>query len=244
MSKKRHRHENHIDETWLLPYSDLLTLLLALFIVLFAMSTIDAKKFEQMVQSFDSALNGGTRIFEQPSPVQSPNPTSAQPPESAKNQTQHPDTTAKPEDLDKLKQKLDAYIKENQLTGQIETVMLPDGLNVIIRDVAFFRSGSADIRPETRKLATTMSEILAQFPRQMAVSGYTDNVPIHNSEFDSNWDLSAKRAINFMKELLKNPRLDPKNFSATGYGEYRPVTNNDTEENRAMNRRVELFIAR
>jgi chemotaxis protein MotB len=88
-----------------------------------------------------------------------------------------------------------------------------------------------------------MSELLVMDPpRNIIVSGHTDNVPINNSEYDSNWHLSVMRAVNFMKILTDNKKLDPKAFSAKGFGEFTPVSSNDTNEGRQENRRVEVLI--
>lgn len=251
MSKRKKHHEEHIDESWLIPYADLLTLLLALFIVLFASSSIDAKKFSEIATAFNEAFKGSTSLFEQPSQVPPPEPKSSKLPEPApqktpeqeqKDKEQQQKDQKETEEMEKLKRSFEQYINENNLNEQIQTELLADGLKVTIRDVAFFKSGSADVLPESKKIAAAMSTVLAQASREVVVSGHTDNLPINKNGFDSNWDLSAKRAINFMKILLENNKLDPAKFSAVGYGEYRPVDKNDTQEGRAKNRRVELMI--
>ena len=90
-----------------------------------------------------------------------------------------------------------------------------------------------------------MAEGLLQIPQQVLISGHTDNMPINTMEFPSNWDLSSKRALNVMKYMLYNtPELKPERFSAIGYGEYRPMGPNTTEEERSKNRRVEVLILR
>lgn len=252
--KKKHaHHEEHIDETWLIPYADLLTLLLALFIVLFASSQVDIKKFDQLAQSLNVALNGGVSFFENPSPVKIPETTpqttlpekeEQKKQESEREKQQREKFQQETENLKKLQQSLDAYIKENQLTDKLQTKLTDQGLMITILDNALFASGSAVVRPDARKLATEISGMLQQFPRQVIVAGHTDNIPIHTYEFPSNWDLSSKRALNFMKILLENSTLDPRKFSATGYGEYRPIAPNTTPEGRAKNRRVEVSILR
>lgn len=272
MAKKRHQHhEEHVDESWLIPYADLLTLLLALFIVLFASSQMDAKKFEQLSRSLNEAFTGGTGVLQFPSAVETPDAITPDPnkattapdtrqmndntereqntqknTEKEQNQAQTMQEQQKQqqeqEDMRKLKESIDKYIQENQLGDTFDAQLLPDGVKIVIRDLAFFASGRADIRPETKNLAVQMSHLLAAYPRQVTVSGHTDNLPIRNADFDSNWDLSAKRAVNFMKILLENPQLIPSNFSAVGYGEYRPEVANDSDENRGKNRRVEVFI--
>ena len=92
-------------------------------------------------------------------------------------------------------------------------------------------------------LAREISELLVMNPpRNIIVSGHTDNVPIRNSQFDSNWHLSVMRAVNFMKILLENDDLDPRSFSAKGFGEFEPIASNATAEGRMKNRRVEILI--
>ncbi|GAA4726967.1 flagellar motor protein MotB [Brevibacillus fulvus] len=251
---KKHQHEEHVDETWLVPYSDLLTLLLALFIVLFASSEMDAKKFDQLAKSFNIALNGGTGVLMEPSAVPLDpdmqqqtinNQSSAESDQDKQKQQQFEQAYQKEtEDLQQLQQQLDGYIKENKLQDKLKTSLTEEGLLITISDNALFDSGSAALKPEARKLAHEISGLLVPHPKQVTVTGHTDNVPIHTAEFPSNWDLSTKRATNFLKVLLEDKKLDPKRFSATGKGEYHPVASNATPEGRAKNRRVEVAILR
>ncbi|UFJ41179.1 flagellar motor protein MotB [Brevibacillus humidisoli] len=247
--KKKHQHEEHIDETWLIPYADLLTLLLALFIVLFASSKLDAQKFDQLVQSLKVAFNGGTGFFQSPNPM--PAPPNAPVPtvemkhvQTKEEQEQERKFQQETRELQKLKEQLDNYIEQNGLKDKLETKITDLGLLITILDNALFDSGSAVVRPEARHLAAEISKLLEPQPREVTVAGHTDNVPINTREFPSNWELSSKRALNFMKILLENEKLDPRKFSATGYGEYRPIASNDTAEGRAQNRRVEVSILR
>ncbi|AWB42857.1 flagellar motor protein MotB [Paenibacillus sp. CAA11] len=248
MSKKNkhEHHEEHNDESWLLPYSDLMTLLLALFIVLYGMSTLDAKKFEEMSEAFSSAFNGGVGVLDNSSidgqttvkPTETLEVTSAQ---KKKNELMRREQ----EDLEKLKRQLDKYIKDNGLTSQLSTKLNQSQLMITISDKALFPSGKAAVKPEARILAKSISGMLTQFPDyEILVSGHTDNVPIDNNEYASNWDLSFARARNFMEILLLNDKLQPKMFSPIGYGEYHPVASNDTNDGRAKNRRVEISIIR
>lgn len=253
---KKEHHEEHIDETWLIPYADLLTLLLALFIILFASSKMDAKKYDALLHSLNSAFTGGSAQFQLSNliPVNSsPNmdnkkydrPPGAQTdskPDAAKLQEQ---LRKEEKDLEELKQHLDKYITDNKLSTQLETKLTNDRLMITIRDRALFDSGSAAIKPESQKLAAAIGTMLSQYPGyQLEVAGHTDNVPISKGEFETNWDLSAKRALNFMKILLASSGIDPSLFSTIGYGEYHPVAANETAEGRAMNRRVEVSVIR
>ena len=147
--------------------------------------------------------------------------------------------------LVEAKRLLDKYIEENSLTGSIGTALTDDGLLVRIKDTALFASGQADLLPASRAYGQTIATMLATLPQQVVISGHTDNVPINTAEFPTNWDLSSKRALNFMKFLLaQDSKLRPERFSAIGHGEYRPVAVNDTAAGRAENRRVEVLIVR
>lgn len=237
MAKKRGKHhEDHIDETWLIPYADMLTLLLALFIVLFAVSSVDAEKYQQLMISFNQNLQGGTGVMEYPQPI----PETAVNPEDSDAENMG---AQERQQLEELKREIDEYIAENNLDSEIQTNLSSNGLLLTILDNALFYSGSAEVRPDARRLAVTISNMLVSDPpRQIVVAGHTDNVPISNEEFRSNWDLSSERAINFLKILLENEQLNPSHLSATSYGEYHPVASNETSEGREKNRRVEVYI--
>jgi chemotaxis protein MotB len=233
--KKHKKHEDHVDESWLIPYADLLTLLLALFIVLFASSTIDAQKFQAISSAFSNELSGGTGVMEFPSPVEDIEMTEVDEQEKLK--------AADREELEEMQKKMTAYIKENNLQDKVETELTGEGLLLRIRDNVLFNSGASEIQPQQIKSAQEISELLVMdIPRSIIISGHTDNVPIKTAQFASNWELSAMRSVNFMKEILRNEKLDPRLFSSKGYGEYQPIASNDTESGRAQNRRVEILI--
>lgn len=256
MSRKHRKehHEEHADESWLIPYADILTLLLALFIVLFASSQVDQKKFEQMATSFNSAFQGGDKsIFDNtqsPPQITQGQPRPQGPDSDSKgfdSMTIRPDRTYIEETLQliEVKKQLDNYIQNNGLAGDLETSLSEDGLLVRIKDTALFESGHADLLPESRRFAGELAKMLAPMTQRLFVSGHTDNVPINTYEFPSNWDLSTKRALNFMKFLLmQEPTQKAERFSITGFGEYQPIAGNDTAEGRAKNRRVEILIMR
>ncbi len=247
MPKKHKQHdEEHMDETWLIPYADLLTLLLALFIVLFASSNIDIKKYDQLIISLNSAFNSGSGMLEftsafprdQDKATDSTKEVEEKDPDEAKAVTE-----SQLMDLEKLKKELDRYIANRGLQSEVETNLNRNQLMITIRDHALFDSGSAEVKESARELGVAISEILVNYPDyEIVVSGHTDNRPIHTAEFESNWDLSTKRAVNFMKIFLENPDQNPGRFHAAGYGEYRPIDTNETAEGRAKNRRVEISI--
>ncbi|MCM3002573.1 flagellar motor protein MotB [Priestia koreensis] len=262
MSKKRRKkkQDDHIDESWLIPYADLLTLLLALFIVLFAMSSIDSTKFKALANSFYNEFQGGTGLLDYTSPVEPPTQDTVGDVKADKNKNQ-PSATPSPtkaptkknnesaadaekkRQIAELKKNVDGYIQSKNLTGKLKTTITQDGLLITIFNDILFDSGSATVRSPYRKVTTDLAGLLVNSnPKTITITGHTDNVPIRNSRFQSNWDLSVMRSVNFMKILLDNPRLSPKLFSVKGYGEYKPVAPNTSAEGRKKNRRVEVLV--
>lgn len=241
--KKKEHHEDHMDESWLIPYADLLTLLLALFIVLFAMSSIDAVKFQQLSKAFNDVFTGGTGVLEFQSPM--PEGQMESPDERKEDVEKNEETNAAQEQLEllALQQKVNSYIKEKKLTDKLNTSLTDEGLLLTIRDNVLFESGRAEVRTSDVNVANEIADLLImEPPRNIIISGHTDNVPIKNARYESNWELSVMRAVEFMKIILKNEQLDPRWFSAKGFGEFQPVTTNDTAEGKARNRRVEILI--
>ncbi|QFT90760.1 Motility protein B [Bacillus sp. THAF10] len=244
--RKKHDHDEHIDESWLIPYADLLTLLLALFIVLYSMSSIDAKKFQALSEVFNDVFTKGTGILEYPSPVNQDDAVTLEEEdqqEGNEERDQEYDQAADMQELKTIQEKIDTYIAENDLGDMLESSLSDEGLLLLIRDNVLFSSGSDQVRNEDLGIANEISRLLEiNPPRNIIISGHTDNVPIGNADFESNWELSVMRAINFMKILLANDNLDPQWFSAKGFGEHQPVAPNTTEQGKAQNRRVEILI--
>ena len=243
MAKKKHEapHEEENGEAWLLPYSDLMTLLLALFIALFAISQTDQQKLTQMAQAFSSAFNmGGPSFFNQAGP----NPSMQRQifsNEDAGNAAYIQENQA----LEDIQHQLEEYIRQNELQDQLSTQLEEEGLMIRIKEKALFPSGSAELVAESQRIGPIVAGLLASIPERVLISGHTDNVPINTAQFPSNWELSSTRALTFMKFLLSiNSNLNPARFSAIGYSEYRPIATNETEEGKQQNRRVEILIAR
>ncbi|OAT80149.1 flagellar motor protein MotB [Bacillus sp. MKU004] len=255
MRRRKKKHDDdHMDESWLIPYADLLTLLLALFIVLYAASSVDAQKFQELSESFNEVFTGGTGIMDKHSPVEPPKKSEVEVKASAavksdeKAEIDEKEIARQAflkdqEELKELQEKIKEYIKTNNLEVQFITKLTDEGLLLTIRDNVLFDSGSAVVHNTDLDVAKELSELLVMNPpRNIIISGHTDNVPIRNAEFDSNWELSVMRAVNFMKIILENEELDPQWFSAKGFGEFEPVGDNTTNEGRALNRRVEVLI--
>lgn len=256
--KRREHHEEHVDESWLVPYADILTLLLALFIVLYAMSSVDAQKFKSMSDAFQTVFqtqssSGGAGVLEHPA-LQ---PTTGEESKLAEKDFEYDSAADKQQDryalqaekeqeqLEELQGQLNEYIAQNGLSDQLNTKLNHSELKLTIHDSALFASGSAKLKEDSKQLAYTIGDMIKEYKGyQIVITGHTDNVPIKNSNFESNWDLSSARALSFMKIVLKQSGLDPKQFQAVGMGEYHPVASNKTEKGKAANRRVEVSIIR
>ena len=236
--RKRKKDDGHIDESWLLPYSDLLTLLFALFVVLFASSSVDEVKLQQMSSVFSEIFDGGQGVMDNAAPTTVPIPKDSVGPND--------ENTSYIEDqksLSEIQDRVDEYIAVNELENQFETKMTDEGLMVTIRDSILFSPGKADIKPEYIGIADDITELLVfDPPRHIVVTGHTDNVPIGNAQYQSNWELSVMRAVNFLKSIVRNEEINPLLFSAKGYGEFQPIESNETPEGRSKNRRVEVLI--
>lgn len=267
--KRKKKHEEHVDESWLIPYADILTLLLALFIVLFAASEVNSQKFQEISDSFNKELQGGTGILDNQSAVETFEETSKLAEPNDSDPTEGEATTPPPEDAEEddkiemtaeeieqlalaedykelaaIQDKVKAYIAERNMEDKLEAELTSKGLVLKIKDGVLYGSGSADLSGESQKIAREIGNMLVTDPpRSIFIEGHTDNVPSNSVQFPSNWELSSARAINFMKILLENDELDPKKFSATGFAEHQPIAGNDTPEGRAENRRVEVLIS-
>ena len=236
---KRHKkHEEHVDESWLVPYSDILTLLLALFIVLFASSSVDQEKLDQMSNVFNDIFSSGDGIMENSAAVDdgdgSPKQLDTQVSKYMQDQAS----------LQDMQDNVEEFIAVNELENQFETSLTDEGLLITIRDSVLFDPGEAFIKKEYLPIAKELSQVLNIEPERHAIiTGHTDNVPMNNEEYSSNWELSVMRAVNFLTILLENnTKLKSQYFSVKGFGEFDPIDTNETAEGRAKNRRVEVLI--
>ncbi len=248
MSRKKKKRESKISDSWLLPYADMLTLLLALFIILFAASEIDSQKYQQLAEFFRGEfMPGGSGILDEDQEIiPDEKPEEGPEQEEGEEDVTPPDEGEEAADtppLEHIKAEMDAYIAENELGGKFDTEMTDVGLMITILDDVFFDMGSAEVREDAQQTAREVSELLyVEPPLEVIVSGHTDDVPISNENFASNWELSVSRAVNFMAVILENEDLDPTKFSAKGYGEFQPAVPNTSAENRQKNRRVEILV--
>lgn len=232
MKKKKEKAEN--SERWLLTYSDLITLLMVFFVVLYSASNINQKKYEKLANSMSSAFTGGTGIGE--SGV-------GQGLENSSDEGElKPLVQSEEEKLQGIEGQVDEMINNLGLEDSVSTTIEERGLVISFNDSIFFDSAKADIKENMKAKLVALSEILNKIDNYVRVEGHTDNLPISNELYSSNWQLSSTRASNVVEFLIEHGSISPNRLSAVGYGEYRPVSDNNTEEGRAKNRRVDILI--
>lgn len=207
-------------------YGDAVTLLLAFFVLLFTFSTIDLQRFQQIMSAFQgsiSVLDGGRTVTTD---------------QSLETQMSELDL----EQLQRLHAELQEFLEVEGLTGSVEVHLEERGVTVRFADQLFFDLGQAVLKPEAVGVLESLSPILRDIPNPIRIEGHTDDLPIQTAQFPSNWELSTRRATSVIRHLVENHGFSPQRLSAAGYGEHRPLTENDTAEKRAQNRRVDIVI--
>ncbi|CUU01580.1 chemotaxis protein MotB [Candidatus Thermokryptus mobilis] len=233
--KKKGHHEEHENlERWLITYADLITLLLGLFVVLYSMSQIDLNKYQQWISAFSQlfggggVLSGGKGLLVTPAPQRSGSEAQASTYQTSSTQQ-------------KLEVQINAILSTNIQSRKIIVTTSPEGLTIHLLERLLFESGSAELKPEAKAVLDTIAEILKLLPNKIKIEGHTDDRPIRSARFPSNWHLSVARALNTAYYLMSKG-VNPEKISIAGYSEYRPIAPNNSEENRAKNRRVDIVI--
>lgn len=227
MARKKKHEEHGAGERWAVPYADFLSLLLALFIALFAISTIDKKKLASFVEAISAAF--------QFKPISTSAPPSI---------IEGVGVKQKREDLKKkIEQRVREIIKQLNLEGKVSVESIPAGIKIRILDYILFSPCSVYIKEEDRKLLDEISKIIKESKLPVEVEGHTDSIPPGNGcIYPSNWELSAARAASVVRYLISSNNLPPYLFSAVGYADTRPVAPNTSEIGRSMNRRIEINL--
>ncbi len=233
-------------DRWLISYADFITLLFAVFVVLYAAANANKKQVE-VSQSIDEAFRA-LGIFSDTVRSQKAAgaaATSTDKPEIPMNIVMGEDVLEPAqvkEDLDHLGRELQQTLSNEVATHTVSIKMGHDGLVISLREAGFFASGSARPQPHTIDTLNRIATSLAHTPYDLRIEGHTDNIPIHDSEFSSNWELSTARATSIARMLLELKAIPADRLSAAGYAEFHPVASNDTAEGRAQNRRVDLVV--
>lgn len=229
--------EKDRSERWLLTYSDLVTLLLIFFIVLYVMSVQDVVKFQMVADSMIDAFRGTKAIV-----GDAPGPSFIQGKSGVR--TGGPGSKGREQlKMEYIKQEVERMAQKEGLQSQVSVRMEERGVVINILDKVLFSSGYADLNPEAKRVLMSIGKILLiNRDQYMRVEGHTDDVPIRNERFPSNWELSAGRATNVVKMFIDEVGMNPRLLSEVGYGEFRPLANNGTEAGRIKNRRVEIVV--
>lgn len=225
MKKKAGRDRLHDNvDRWMVSYADFVTLLFCFFTAMFAISNVDSGKLGKFVDSMRLAFNvSGSRgnAFSFIEGVQVFIPADVEVESS-------------------LRETLGSLITRSNTDIQIKRD--GRGVTITVADKLFFESGSAQMKGSARDILDAIAAPLAKLPNMVRIEGHTDNVPINNSEFPSNWELSAARAIHVAKYFMSMHNIDPGRIATTGYAAFRPVASNDSPEGRAKNRRVDIVV--
>ena len=228
-------------ERWLLTYADLITLLLAFFVVMYSMSRIDSKKFGRMQAQLSSVLRGGATIFPNGEAFDGEGAGLLQIGDLRMIQWRVINRLSP--GGDKVHGKSEGKLfRDTDVAEAVNTEVTERGLIIHIKDYALFESGKADLRPEARVVLEAIADEVGDIGNHVMIEGHTDNVPIGTARFPSNWELSTARATNVVRYFVEAKELAPNRISARGFGEYRPVATNLSPEGRAMNRRVDIVI--
>src|SRR4051794_6690292 len=249
--KKHEEHEEHENhERWLVSYADMMTLLMAFFVMLFAMSQIDLEKFRKFQGSVAAALNkpapatpAGQGILSGGAGKSGESAAAKDTVELADAKLKH-DQAAKRErkDLLEAKKKIESELQAKGLKQAVRFTLDARGLHVaIVSDKVLFDLGSADLRPDGRKVLDIVARSIAGMPNMISVEGHTDNRPI-SGRYPSNWELSTGRASTVVRTISGKYGIKANRISASGYADQRPIKSNSTEAGRARNRRVEIVL--
>lgn len=224
--RKKRILSNDNPDRWLLTYADLITLLLAFFIVMYSMSRLDAKKFGEVTEQLQAVLKGGNNAI-----------LRANDKKSSKGQG-----VLRIGKLKMLQQLIDKKFEQVDKQTTIRTEVTERGLVVHIMETALFNEGSEKLRNAALNVLDLIYEQIKNTKNHIRIEGHTDDRPIKNVSFSSNWELSVARATSVVEYFVESHNFPAERISALGYGEFRPLVPNTSIENRAQNRRVDVVI--
>ena len=256
MRKKRvAEHVNH--ERWLVSYADFITLLFAFFVVLYASSQVDKRRAGRLAMAIQVAFQelGVFQTSNTKIPLQDDDAMPFEKVQTIENIERKANlekivnpmkgtltNSAEAQSLQDAQDAIQKALNPEIMKHEVTMAMGREGLVVSLKEMGFFGSGSSTIRPDSLDAISRLAGVLKQRDENIRIEGHTDNVPIHNSHFPSNWELSTTRATEVIRLFITQYGLPASHLSAAGYGEFHPVAGNDTVEGRAQNRRLDIVI--
>ncbi|MBU8905214.1 flagellar motor protein MotS [Desertibacillus haloalkaliphilus] len=235
--KRRRRKVDQGAPKWMVTFSDLMTLILVFFILLFSMSVVDAERFRAISESFQQR-----QIFDYfPSAIEFDHPD-----ESSGMVDPFEDDYIDDRDdmiMDELHEEVQQFIDANDLTDHISATRDDRGVVLVLQEQTLFETAEAEVLATAEPFLDKVGVLLTAIPNMVKVEGHTDSRPIATYRYPSNWELSGARASSVIRYLIDNHALNPQRFIATGYGDTRPVVPNTTVENLQLNRRVVIVIS-
>lgn len=228
MPRRKKKGDDVNTNGWMDTYADTITLLLTFFILLYSISAVDSEKLKQLNHALQSSLKGNTEVSE----VKDIKDLEVKTKDPKSGNTEYED----------LAKKLNSTIEKNGLTEVIKLRKEDRGIVLQLDETILFEPGKADLKENNKEVLETITTIINEHDNDVLIEGHTDNVPMNNKKFASNWELSAARALSAVTYFVHDKQIDPMRFSVKGYGEYKPLVPNDTPENRAINRRIDILM--
>lgn len=261
MAKRKKEEMQKPSAEWMNTFADLMNLLLCFFVLLFAMSTVDAQKFEMVVASFSQTFsifsgghisvgkgmllgNGVSQLNELDQYMDSMGKTAENDEEAEEiDEMQKKIEDAKLVESEKLAERIEEAIEEGQMEDEIQMDFTSSYVQLTLKGAILFDSGSAELKEEAIPIIEKVALILERYAENtIEIEGHTDNIPIHNSKYANNNELSSSRALSMFDYLIEHTAIEPARIKHAGRGEYLPIADNSTPEGRAKNRRIEIKI--
>lgn len=237
MARKRRKksEEPQGGAGWMASFADTMTLLMTFFVLLYSMAEVDSEKIKQMSAAFQDVLQGESAdsihqfdLYDGDAPI-----------EGGESELEIPKVPSDSEE-DYTYEELKQYIDANELEGSVRLEKTGDGIMLQLGETLLFKSGESNLN--NTAILDKIAEIISNTTGEIEIEGHTDNVPL-NREGKSNWELSVERSVNVVRHFIEGKQISPDRLSAVGYGEHKPIADNNTPEGRAANRRVSILFA-
>lgn len=237
MARKKSAPQDELrGDEWLATYSDTVTLLLTFFVLLYSMATLDVQKMQKISEAFQVVMSGetGDTILEYDLyNGQVPLIGGESPIEETVDET----------DVEQsMYFQVKKYVEEHDLAEVVDIINSERGIVIQLRDNILFETSSSALRSDSKAVLDKISDLIGTLPNNIIIEGHTDNRPINTSKFPTNWELSVDRAVNVVRYFVETKGLEASRFSAAGYGQFQPIAPNNSAENMAKNRRVNILI--